>query len=170
MAKCEYLECGRIHNTHGCHGWIKAESYCDTPEVLAGLPCVYRRVAGAYVPMRILETGRKQQTVLLRLEGVDDMNAAELLKGEVLYAARADVPMEEGAYFLADLVGLPVLDADSGKEYGTVKEINFSAGQDMLVIQTQTGERLMPMVDAFMDHVDVDEGVFVRPIPGLLED
>ena len=170
MAKCEYLECGRIHNTHGCHGWVKAESYCDTPEVLAGLPRVYRRVAGAYVPMRILETGRKQQTVLLRLEGVDDMNAAELLKGEVLYAARADIPMEEGAYFLADLVGLPVIDADSGKEYGTVREINYSAGQDMLVIKTPTGDRLMPMVDAFMDRVDVDRGVFVRPIPGLLED
>ncbi len=170
MAKCEYLECGRIHNTHGCHGWVKAESYCDTPEVLAGLPCVYRRVAGAYVPLRILDTGRKQQTVLLRLEGVDDMNAAELLKGEVLYAARADIPMDEGAYFLADLVGLPVIDAESGKEYGKVKEINFSGPQDILVIQTSGGDRLFPMVDAFMDHVDVDGGVFVRPIPGLLED
>ena len=65
MAKCDYLECGRIHNTHGCHGWVKVESYCDSPEVLASLPCVYRRLADAYHPMRILETGRKQETVLM---------------------------------------------------------------------------------------------------------
>ena len=170
MTKCEYLECGRIHNTHGCHGWVKAESYCDTPEVLADLPCVYRRVAGAYVPLRILETARKQQTVLMRLEGVDDMNAAELLKGEILYAFRTDIPMPEGAYFLADLVGLPVIDAESGKEYGKVEEINFSGGQDMLMVKTPAGLRMLPMVDAFMHHVDVDRGVFVTPIPGLLED
>ncbi len=170
MAKCDYLECGRIHNTHGCHGWVKVESYCDSPEVLASLPQVYRRVAGAYLPMRILDTGRKQETVLMRLEGVDDMNAAELLKGVVLYAARADVPLEDGAYFLADLPGLAVIDADSGKEYGTVKEISFSGGQNMLVIKTPAGDRLMPMVDAFLARVDVESGVFVRPIPGLLED
>ncbi len=170
MAKSDYLECGRVHNTHGCHGWLKVESYCDSPEVLSSLPCIYRYVAGAYVPLRIRSTGRKQDTVLMQLEGIDDMDAAEMLKGETIYAARADIPMPKGGYFLADLEGLSVIDADSGKWYGQVKEVNFSTGQDMLVIQTEEGIRLLPMVDAFLARVDVNSGVYVRPIPGLLED
>ena len=63
-----------------------------------------------------------------------------------------------------------VIDADSGKQYGKVKEISFAAGREMLVVSTAAGERLLPMVPAFLDRVDVEEGVFVRPIPGLLED
>jgi 16S rRNA processing protein RimM len=170
MAKSEYLECGKVHNTHGCHGWVKVESYCDSPAALARLPQVYRRVAGEYVALHVLDTGRKQETVLMQLEGIDDMDKAELLKGEILYARRADIPLAEGAYFLADLPGLAVIDADNGKVYGSVKEISFAGGREMLLVKTPTGDRLLPMVDAFLVRVDVDSGVFVRPIPGLLED
>ena len=170
MNSCEYLECGRVQNTHGCHGQVKVESYCDSLEVLRSLPCVYRRVGNAYLPHRILQTGRKQDAAILQLEGIDDMDAAEALKGEVLYAARADIPMEEGAYFLADLPGLPVIDAENGREYGSVKEISFMGGRELLVVATPDGERLLPHVDAFIDRVDVANGVYVRPIPGLLED
>ncbi len=170
MTQKNYLECGKIQNTHGCHGWIKVESYCDAPEVLAQLPVIYRCAAGSYLPLRVLETGRKGESVLMRLETVEDMNAAEALKGEVIYAAREDIPLEEGEYFLADLPGLPVIDADSDKIYGTVVEVNFSTGQDMLVVKTPTGHRYLPMVDAFLARVDVENGVYVRPIPGLLEE
>lgn len=170
MRSGEYLECGRVQNTHGCHGWIKVESYCDTPEVLASLPCVYRRVGGAYLPLRVLQTGRKQQAVLMQLEDVDDMDAAEALKNETLYAARTDIPMEEGAYFLADLEGLPVVDADSGRVYGTVKEVSLVGGRELLAVTTDDGVRLLPNVPAFVERVNVESGVYVRPIPGLLED
>ena len=169
MKTCEYLECGLVQNTHGCRGHIKVESYCDSPEVLRLLPCVYRLVDGRYVAYRILETGRKQESVLMQLEGIDDMDAAEAIKGEVLYAARADIPMEEGAYFLADLEGLPVIDVDNGKEYGKIKEVSFVGGRELLVVRTPDGERLLPNVPAFIDRVDVKSGVYVRPIPGLLE-
>ena len=170
MKSGEYLECGRVQNTHGCHGWVKVESFCDSPEVLASLACVYRKVGNSHVPMRVLQTGRKQETVLMQLEGIDDMDAAEALKNETLYAARADIPLEEGAYFLADLVGLAVLDADDGRQYGRVKEISFVGGRQLLVVETPGGERLLPNVSAFVDRVDVQSGVYVRPIPGLLED
>ena len=170
MKDQRYLECGKIQNTHGCHGWIKAQSYCDSPEVLSELPCVYLLENGEYVAHRILDTGRKQQSVLMQLEGVEDMNAAELLKNQTLYAAREDIPLEEGAYFLSDLEGLAVLDADSGREYGRIKEVDTSGAQDLLVVQTPTGIRLLPSVPAFVVRVDVESGVYVRPIEGLLED
>ncbi len=170
MAQNDYLECGRVQNTHGCRGWVRVESYCDTPEVLASLARVFRLKEGCYVAVRVVKTGRKQQTVLMQLEGVDDMNAAEALKNETLYAARTDIPMAPGAYFLADLPGLPVIDADNAKVYGQVKEVSVVGGRELLVVTTPTGERLLPSVPAFIDRVDVASGVYVRPIPGLLDD
>jgi 16S rRNA processing protein RimM len=74
MDQTGFLECGRVQNTHGCHGWIKVESYCDSPEVLASLACIYRKIGGVYVPLRVVRTGRKQETVLMQLEGIDDMD------------------------------------------------------------------------------------------------
>ena len=166
-----FLECGRVQNTHGCHGWVRVESYCDTPEVLATLPCVYRRMGeNRYEPLRILETGRKQETVLMHLEGIEDMDAAELLKNETLYASRADIPLAEGAYFIADLEGLPVIDADDGRAYGRVLEVQTVGAQELISVKTPSGIRLLPNVPAFVVRVDVENGVYVRPIPGLLED
>ena len=170
MQQKQYLECGRIQNTHGCHGWVCVESYCDTPSVLAALPCVYRRVGATYLPMRVLATGRKKENVIMQLEGVNDMDAAELLKNETLYAAREDIPLRKGAYFLADLVGLPVLDAADGREYGRIEEISFVGGQELFVVRTPKDTRLLPNVPAFIDRVDVALGVYVTPIEGLLED
>ena len=170
MARNDYLECGRVQNTHGCHGWVRVESYCDTPEVLASLPRVFRLKDGQYLALAVKKTGRKQQTVLMQLEGIDDMDAAEQLKNETLYAAREDIPLAPGAYFLVDLPGLPVIDADCAKQYGSVKEVSVTGGREWLIVTTPAGERMVPLVSAFIDRVDVASGVYVRPIPGLLED
>lgn len=170
MSKQPYLECGKIRNTHGVRGVLCVEPFCDSPAVFAGLPVVYRVVGGQYVPCRVVHCARKQELLLISLEGVNDMDAAQALKGEILYAARGDIPLADGAYFLADLPGLSVMDADGGKCYGTVSDVRQVGGQQLLSVMTPTGERLVPMVSAFIDRVDTEHGVYVRPIPGLLED
>jgi 16S rRNA processing protein RimM len=160
-----------VATAHGIAGVLQVECWCDSPEVLAALPAVYLRGKdGVYQPRRVLRAVRYKSQALLTLEGIESREAAVALRGQVLYAARADIPLEDGAYFLVDLPGLPVIDADSEKVYGRVKRIHFAGGRDMLVVDTPTGERLLPMVDAFLVRVDVESGVYVRPIPGLLED
>ena len=171
MAKAPYLECGLIQNTHGTRGFLKVQCWCDSPRVLLSLPKVYLNKSEIMTPMRVLGgSSAGGDLVLLHLEGVDDMDAAELLKGMTLYAAREDLPLKKNAYFLADLPGLPVLDADSGENYGSVIEVREVGGRRLLSIQTVHGERLYPMVDPLLSHVDVDAGVYVRPIPGLLDE
>lgn len=171
MAKTPYLECGLIQNTHGTRGVLKVQCWCDSPRVLLSLPCVYLKGESGMRAMRVAGgSSAGGDLVLLRLEGVDDMDAAELLKGMTLYAAREDLPLKAGAYFLADLPGLPVIDADSGINYGTVIEVREVGGRRLLSVSTAHGERLYPMVDPLLSHVDVDAGVFVRPIPGLLDE
>lgn len=171
MAKTPYLECGMIQNTHGTRGVLKVQCWCDSPRVLLSLPQVYLKKGEIMSPMKV-EGGSSAggDLVLLHLQGVDDMDAAELLKGMTLYAAREHLPLKKNAYFLADLPGLPVLDADSGVCYGSVIEVREVGGRRLLNVKTVHGERLYPMVDPLLSHVDVETGVYVRPIPGLLDE
>lgn len=171
MAKKPYLECGQIVNTHGVRGAVRVISYCDTPEVLASLDTVYRRVGDAYKPFRVLDAGLHKQFVLMTLEGVADMDAAIRLKGVTLYAAREDIPTEEGTVFVADLLGLTVYDADTGRVYGTLRDLQSAPASDIYEIETPDGETvLFPAVPEFLDRADPDEGIFIRPIPGFFAD
>ena len=98
------------------------------------------------------------------------MDTAEMLKGSVIYARREDIPIEEGSVFISDMIGLPVIDANTGKEYGTLKDVQNLGSSDLYVVTTPKGERLIPAVSEFVSEIDVEKGIFVTPIPGLLED
>lgn len=170
MAKSRYLECGKIVNTHGVKGAVKVENRCDTPKVLAALKRVFLESGGAFSETRVISASVMGGMVIMTLEGVSDMDAAMLLKNRIIYAAREDIPIEEGAYFLADLEGLDVIDADSGKVYGKLREVINRGASDIYVVDTASGERMMPAVKEFVKKIDIEKGVFVSPIPGMLED
>ncbi len=165
----EYIECGRITTTHGVRGAVKVEPWCDSPEVLAGFDRVYIHDVRGYVPHAVLSRFIKAGVVVMTLENIPDMMTAESLKGEILYAHRDQIPVEEGAMLLCDMIGLPVIDADSGKQYGTLARIDESPASDLYVVDTPAGDVLLPAVDAFIKEVNPD-GVFVTPIPGFFDE
>ena len=170
MKRKEYLECAIIINTHGVRGDVKLESLCDSPEVLASLERVFVLEGGKYREIEVKHASVFKQFVLATLDGVDDMDKAMAMKGTTLYAARDDFDLDEGDYFIADLIGLDVIDNVSGKKYGTLTDVINRGASDIYVIKTENGERMMPAVEEFVKRVDLDEGVFVETIPGLLSD
>lgn len=170
MAKKQFLECGIIINTHGVRGDVKLESLCDSPEVLASLERVFILENGKYREVEVKHASVFKQFVLATLEGVDDMDKAAAMKGTTLYASRDDFCLEEGDYFIADLLGLPVIDNKDGKVYGKIKDVINRGASDIYVITTPVGERMMPVVDEFVKRVDLESGIYVEVIPGLLTD
>ncbi|MBR6708737.1 MAG: 16S rRNA processing protein RimM [Clostridia bacterium] len=168
MSRQPYLECGKIVNTHGVRGTVKLESWCDSPAILAALPVVYRRRGEEYQPMKVLRTSVFKQFVLADLEGIADLDAAILLKNTVLYAARDDLDPGDG-YFIADLIGLSVFDEKDGREYGRLREVINRGAQDIYVVDTADGERMVPAVPEFVARVDLDAGIFLTPIPGMFD-
>ena len=166
--KLSYLPCGKIINTHGFRGTVKAESWCDSPDVLAGLPTLYLREREQYRPVRVLHASVFKQFVLLDLEGVSSEETADRMRGVELFAAREDLPIEEGSFFISDLLGLPVLHADSGERIGTLTDVNTSGARDLYEIQTASGKYLVPAVPEFIVRIDPDDAVYLRPIAGLL--
>lgn len=170
MEKKQYLECAIIINTHGVRGDVKLESLCDSPDVLASLKRVFMLENGRYKEIKVNHTSVFKQFVLASLEGVTDMDQAAAMKGAMLYASRDDFELDEGDYFIADLIGLPVIDVESGKTYGTVKEVINRGASDIYVVKTPGGERMMPAVEEFVKNIDLEKGIFVKTIPGLLSD
>ena len=169
MEKKKYLECGKIVNTHGVKGAVKLESWCNTPDDLAELGRIFVIKGAAEKEYRVKHASVFKQFVIAELDGVDDFDAALALKNTVVYAAREDFELEEGDYFIADLIGLQVIDMGDGRVYGTLKDIINRGASDIYVIDTPMGERMMPAVDEFVKEVSVDKGIFVAPIEGMFD-
>ena len=167
--KSPYLECGKIVNTHGIKGEVKVEPWCDSPEVFAALPKVYLKNGEEFVRYRVVRASVFKQLVILGLEGVSDIDSAATLKGRTLYAAREDFHLKEGACFIADLIGLPVIDDETGEEYGKLREIINRGASDIYVIHTPDGERMMPAVAEFVKRIDVEAGIYISPIEGMFD-
>ena len=165
----KYLECGKIVNTHGVKGAVKIESWCDSPEILADLHCVYFKKGDSYEKREVLSSSVMKRHVLATLEGINDVDVAMTLKETVVYAERYDIPLEEGDYFIIDLVGLPVIDADNGTEYGTISDVFNAGASDIYTVKTANGDRMIPAVPEFVINIDLEKGIFVRPIEGMFD-
>ncbi len=164
----QYLEIGRIVAPHGVTGEMKLELWCDSVAFLGRLTRVYRSAQGEG-ETRVTGLRPHKNMGLLRLEGVADMDAARAMVGRVLYIDRADVRLPKGAFFIQDLLGCRVLDADTGACYGTVQDISHPAAQDIYTVRAEDGaEYRFPGVAEFLVEKCPEEGyIRVRPIPGM---
>lgn len=162
-----YLECGKIINTHGIKGAMKVESWCDSPYVLAELERVFLEKNGSFKEYEVIDSSVFKRFVILELDGILTIEEAEKLKNRVIYLAREDLELEEGEIFIADLIGLPVIDVDSGVEYGKISDVMNTGASDIYVINTPNGEAMMPAVKEFVKEIDLEKGIFIKPIEGM---
>ena len=168
--KQPYLLAGRVINLHGFRGTLKLESYCDSPSVLAKLPDLYLKRGESFEKKRVLHASVFRQFVLADLEGISDEASANALRGVDVFAKREDLPLAPGAHFVVDLLGLPVKHADSGALLGKIVDVETRGGKELYTVETPDGVFYLPAVKEFVVRIDLDEGIFVRPIPGLLDD
>ena len=158
----ELLECGKIVNTHGIKGEVKIIPWADSAEFLCDLDTLY--IDGK--PMAVRNARPHKGNAIVLLEGVDDMNAAMLLKNKVVCLHRDDVELDEDAFFLADIIGLDVID-ENGVKLGVLDDILSPSLQDVYVVK---GEReiMIPVVPEFILETNVEEGyIKVRLIEGM---
>ena len=165
----KYLECGKIINTHGVRGAVKIESWCDSPEILADLPFIYFKTTDGFERKEILSASVMKRHVLALIEGINDVDTAMALKETVVYAERDDIPLEEGDYFIIDLVGLPVIDVDTDVKYGVISDVFNAGASDIYTVRTESGDRMIPAVPEFIIKIDLESGIYVRPIEGMFD-
>ena len=169
MTKSQFLECGKIINTHGVRGGLKLESWCDTPQDLASLKKVYLKNGAEYKCHKVKKASVFKQFVLFELDGINDIDTAMALKNRIVFADREDISIDEDAFFLADIIGLDVIDIATGEKIGTLSDVLNLGASDLYEINTKNGKKLIPAVDEFIKEIDLEKGIFVSLIEGLLD-
>lgn len=164
--KSQFLEAGEIVNTHGIRGEIKIMPWADSPEFL----CQFKTLYMDGKPVKVLSSRPHKTMVLALLEGITSVEEAMKLKGKVLSIDRSDVTLPEGRHFLADLMGLTVLDAATGEELGKVEDILTPPAHNVYVVRGKGKEYMIPAVDAFLAETNVESGyIKVNLIEGMGE-
>ena len=165
--KKRFLECGKIVATHGLRGEVKVLPWCDGPEALVPIKTFY--LDGGNTPKRAERCRIQKNMVLLKLEGVDTPEAAQALRGRVLWLDREEDTLEEGQYYIQDLIGLTVEDADTGEVYGTLRDVTETGANDVYHVAFPDGRvQLIPAIPQVIVEIDIDGGkMLIRPLEGL---
>lgn len=160
--RLEFIEAGEIVTTHGIRGEVKVLCWLDDPEML----CEFDRcrIDGKEV---IMEQVRVQKTCnLVKLKGVDTMEAAQLLRGKIIELYREDI--DDEVIFAAELVGMEV--QCEGKTIGKVREVLDYPGNKVYVVKGEK-EYMIPAVSAFVLDMDMEKNLMqVRLIEGMATD
>lgn len=165
----QYLEIGKIVNVHGLRGDVKVVPWCDDPEFLCEFDTLY--LGKEHKPVEITAARLQKNNVLLHLEGVDTVEKAEKLRNQVLYMDRNEVELEEGVYFIQDLIGLDVIDADTGVSYGILSDVLQTGANDVYEVKDEAGKIvLIPAIPNVVLETDIEAGrMIIRPLEGLFD-
>lgn len=168
----EYLEIGQIVSTHGIKGEVRLNPWCDSPEFVKKFKNLYFDDKGNNA-VKVVSCRPHGNVAVLRLDGVDTVEQAQKLRNTVLYMKRSDVKLPDGKWFVSELIGCQVLDADDSSVcYGELKDVEAYPANDIWYIKTPDGEEvLVPAIKDVVVKCDVaDNKVYIRPLRGLFDE
>lgn len=170
MRKDDCFELGHILKPHGLQGelWIMLD--VDFPEDYVELESVFLEQSGNLIPFFIADLQIKGQRALVKFEDVESYDDAAELTGSKLYLPLSILPpLPDDQYYFHELAGMQVEDSVSGN-IGIAREIASRAGQDLLIVDKDGKEILIPMVDSILTKVDKKSKVIYVSLPdGLLD-
>lgn len=169
MPRNTYLEVGQVVGTHGVRGEMRVQPWCDSADQLKPLRTLYLDAGKTAVGAACRTHGT---VALVKLDGVDTVEKAQALRGAVLYVHRDDLKLPPGRFFIADLLGLRVVDADTGEDYGALCDVSHTGANDVYHLRRPNGaEVLIPVIPDVVRQVDIDGGVVrITPLKGLFDD
>lgn len=167
-AEPRFLVIGRILKPHGVRGEVRVEIHTDLPERFTWLETVY---VGEKRPRPVGVEGVRfhKSWALLKLEGYDNREIAATLRSELLQVPEDQaIPLEEGQYFLFQLIGLEVY-SDEGEFLGQIGEVLETKANNVFIVHGPRGEVLIPDIDEIVLDIDLKAGrMLIHPLEGLL--
>lgn len=165
----EFLEGGKIVGTHGVRGEMRVECWCDTPQVLSSFKTLYFDNGKEAIKVK---SRVHKNMVLMKMQGVDTIEQADLYRGKIVYIKRSDMKLEKGVNFVQDIIGLEVVDGNTGEVYGTVTDVFKTGSNDVYEMKDNCGKAFyIPVIDEVVDNIDVENSVVkITPMKGLFSD
>lgn len=169
--KKQFLEAGKIVGTHGLKGEVRIDPWCDSAEFLSRFKRLFYK-DGTELPVKSAKPHKN--ITIVHFAGIDSVEAAETLRGKIVYIDRRDVRLPEGVYFVQDLIGLRAVDADDRSiEYGTVTDVLQTGANDVYQITKDGRDYLIPKIPDVVTEVDIDGGIVrinTKTVKGLFDD
>lgn len=170
MERKRYLEIGQITSPHGVRGEVRVQPWCDSPDFLTE----FDRLSfnGGAVPVRVERARVHKGMAILKLDCASSMEEANALRGRVLWCDRQEVELDDRTFFIQDLIGLRVVDADEPSLfYGTLTQVSATGANDVYHIEKDGKTRLIPAIRQVVISTDPDAGEMrIRPLKGLFDD
>ncbi|MDG5788214.1 ribosome maturation factor RimM [Evansella sp. AB-P1] len=172
----DWLNVGKIVNTHGIHGEIRVISRTDFPEerYAIGNTLYVLTNKGERFPLEIMSWRQHKQFDLLTFKGYTNVNDVEQFKGQLLQIHENSLndQLDEGEFYYRDIIGMTVL-TDTGEELGKVKEILSPGANDVWVVQRKEKGKdiLIPYISDVVKKVNKkDQKVIIHPMEGLIDE
>ena len=169
----DWISIGKITKTHGLKGELKFHPSMDETWII-GIKQVrlsFKNALEVYADYDIRSIRGKDSPFIIKFKGVDNLETASNLAGQVLYISRDKFPdLPENEYYWFQIEGLKVYD-EVGRYYGNVEEIIRTGSNDVYVVRDGKRELLLPMIDSVVKTVDLEARKLIfHPLEGLLED
>lgn len=159
------IECGKILNTHGIHGELKIEPWCDGPEFFSDIKTLF--IDG--VSYELLSSRPHKSFVLAKIAGIETPEQAMVFKNKIVTVARDAVTLPDDFYFVADIIGFDVFDTRTNKIIGKLEHVQDMPASDMYIIAGEGGEILVPAAPQFVKKVDFEKKqLILNTIMGML--
>lgn len=165
----QFLETGKITGTHGLKGEVRVQPWADSPEFLAEFDELYLDKGAKKIG--ITSSRVHKNMLIMKIKGVDSIEEADRLRNKVLYMNRDDVELEEGAFFIQDLIGLDVIDDDTGERLGRLDDVSETGANDVYHVKTDDGrEFLIPVIPDVVKDISPEDGyIKIFRMKGLFE-
>ncbi len=166
----QFLEVGKVNNTHGIKGELKFTLWCDDINYLKQLNVLYLDDKGEK-PVKIISVRPQKNIAILKLENINTIEQAEALKGSVLYCNRDDAVIDENANYIADIIGCYVVDVDTEEEYGQVKDVLNYGSCDIYDIESWGKHTLIPATPDIVKEINTEYQVIrIKKMKGLFDE
>ncbi|MCH5193977.1 MAG: 16S rRNA processing protein RimM [Oscillospiraceae bacterium] len=165
-----YLEIGKIVAVQGLKGEVRVEPWCDSGDFLCEFDTLY--FDKGEKKLEIVRSRVQKNIVIMKIKDIDTVEQAQNVRNKILYMDREDVELEEGAYFVQDLIGLSVIDADSGADYGKLCQVSPTGANDVYHIKDADGRiRLIPAIPDVVLETNITDGIMkIHVLEGLFDE
>lgn len=165
----KYLEAGKIVGTHGIRGEVRVETWCDSPVFFSKLSKVYLKNGETELSVK---SRPHKNIAIMKIKGIDTIEAADKYLGKVLYMDREHADLPKDTFFIADLMGLEVLDSSDNKLYGKISDVFKTGANDVYEITDENNKKyLVPVIDDVVKEINPGEGfVKIFPMKGIFDD
>ena len=167
----KYLEIGQIVNTFGIKGMVKVKPFTDNIERFSNLEKIYIKNKSGQNEYKIQEVKYHKNMVLIKFEGIENPEQADLLRNSYLLVNReTEEPLEPGRYYIVDMIGLEVF-TDNNEYLGKLEDIYNTGSSDIYVVKNELGKQiLLPAIEDVIKNIDMDsKKITVHLLPGLVE-